>query len=86
MRKQKKGRNATSLRDAEIHRFAEWARGIPSVRKGRIEAVKKQIESGTYDVSAESVANSIADLHRSLKPNKQGVRNTKPDSLEPNDV
>lgn len=67
MKKQKKDRDRLSSRNAEIHKFAEWARGIPSVRKEKIEAVKKQIESGTYDVSARSVASSIVDLHRSLK-------------------
>ena len=65
MRK-KKGRRTLSPRDTEVQRLAELARGIPDVRKARVEAVKKQIESGTYDVSAESVARSIVDLHRCL--------------------
>lgn len=67
MKKQSKDKDKLSSRDAEILKFAGWARDISSVRKERVEAVKKQIEAGTYDVSAKSVANSIVDLHRSLK-------------------
>lgn len=67
MKKQKKDRDKLSSRNAEIRKFAGWARDISSVQKERVEAVKKQIESGTYNVSAKSVANSIVDLHRSLK-------------------
>ncbi len=63
----KKGRKTSSTCDIEAQRLAELARGIPNVRQARIEAVKKQIKSGTYDVSAESVARSIVDLHRRLK-------------------
>jgi len=70
VKKERKDRDKLSSRSAEIQKFAEWARGISSVRKARVEAVKKQIESGTYDVSVKSVANSIVDLHRSLKPDE----------------
>ena len=70
MKKQKKGKDMIPSRDDEMRRLAELARGVPEVRKVRIEAVKKQIESGTYNVSAESVARSIADLHRHLKSDK----------------
>ncbi len=63
----KKGRKTSSTCDTEVQMLAELARGIPNVRQARIEAVKKQIKSGTYDVSAESVARSIVDLHRRLK-------------------
>ncbi|MFC1715452.1 flagellar biosynthesis anti-sigma factor FlgM [Candidatus Poribacteria bacterium] len=65
--KKRKGRQTSLTRDTEVQRLAELARGIPDVRKARVEAVKKQIKSGTYDVSAESVARSIVDLHRRLK-------------------
>ncbi len=67
MKKQKKDRDKMSSRDAEIIKFAGWARDISGERKERVEAVKNQIKAGTYDVSAKSVANSIVDLHRSLK-------------------
>ncbi len=67
MKKQKKGKDILPSRDAEILEFMEWTRGIPDVRKEKIEAVKKKIESGTYDVSAKSVARSIVNLHRCLK-------------------
>ena len=62
-----KSRKTSSTCDTEVQMLAELARGIPNVRQARIEAVKKQIKSGTYDVSAESVARSIVDLHRRLK-------------------
>ncbi len=65
--KNEKGRKTLSTCDTEVQRLAELARGIPDVRRARIEAVKKQIKSGTYDVSAESVARSIVDLHRRIK-------------------
>ena len=36
------------------------------VRQEKVNDIKKQIEAGTYKVSAESVAKSIIDLHAGL--------------------
>ena len=79
----RKKKDKLSTRAAEIHRYAELAKDIPDVRREKIEAIKKQIETDMYDVSAESVARSVADLHRSLKANdksrsRQGCGETEP--------
>ena len=67
MEKHNKSKETLSSRDAEIQKFVELAKGLPDVREEKIEAVKRKIESGTYDVSAKLVAGSIVDLHRCLK-------------------
>ena len=67
MKGQKKDKGALSPCDAEVRRYVEMTKDILDVRQEKVEAIKKRIESGTYDVSAESVAESILDLCRSLK-------------------
>ena len=59
-------KDESSTHTAETRRYAELARDMSNVRQEKIEAIKKQIETGTYDVSPKLVARSIADLHRSL--------------------
>ena len=67
MKRQKKDKGAPSPYDAEVRRYVEMTRDIPDVRQEKVEAIKKRIESGTYCVSAESVAESILDLCRSMR-------------------
>ena len=63
----KKDTIEVSSRSDEVRRLIELAKLAPDVRSEKIEAIKKQIKAGTYRVSADSVARSIADLHRKLK-------------------
>ena len=63
----KKDKVELSPRADEVRRLAELAKLAPDVRLEKIEAIKKQIKAGTYSVPVESVAKSIADLHRKLK-------------------
>lgn len=51
----------------EVLRLTKLAKSAPDMRLDKINAIKKQIEAGTYNVSANSVARSIADLHEKLK-------------------
>ncbi len=67
MKSRKKDKDTLSPRAAEIRKHVELAKNISDVRQEKVEIIKKQIEAGTYDVSAESVAGSLIDLHRSLK-------------------
>ena len=80
MKDQKRDKDKSSPRADEVRRYTKMAKDIPDVRQEKVEAIKKQIESGTYRISAEEVARSIIDLQRSLKMNdKQGCRKTKPE-------
>ncbi len=84
MKDQKKNKDKSSPCAAEVRRYTKMARDIPDVRQEKVEAIKKQIEPGTYRVSAEEVARSIIDLQRSLKTNdkqclKQDCRRAKPE-------
>ena len=56
-----------SSRADEILRLTKLAKSEPDMRLDKVNAIKKQIEAGTYSVSADSVARSIADLHKKLK-------------------
>ena len=61
-RKPKEDEVIISPRAAEVRKLTEMAKDLPDVRKGKVEAIKKQIQSGEYKVSAESVAKSIIDF------------------------
>ena len=60
-RKLSKKDKAKPSRAAEAHKYKELMKTIPDVRQEKIQAIKKQIESGTYDVPAEQVAKSIIE-------------------------
>lgn len=50
----------------ELRKLTGLAKDIPDMRQDKIETIRKQIKSGTYKVSAKSVAESIVDLHRTI--------------------
>ena len=56
-----------SSRADEILRLTKLAKSAPDMRLDKVNAMRKQIKAGTYNVSADSVARSIADLHKKLK-------------------
>ena len=56
-----------SSRAEEVRRLTELAKLAPDVRLEKVNAIKKQIEAGTYIIPADSVARSIADLGEKLK-------------------
>ena len=62
-RKLNKDEVILSPRAAEVQRLKKLVNDVPDVRQEKIDAIKKQIETGTYNVSARSVAKSIIDLH-----------------------
>ncbi len=62
-RKLNKDEVILSPRAAEVQRLKKLANDVPDVRQEKIDAIKKQIEIGTYNVSVRSVAESIIDLH-----------------------
>ena len=70
MKKQKKDTDISSNRAAEVRRFMKLAKDMPDIRQEKVAAIKKQIESGTYNVSAESVAERVVDLYSSLNSGK----------------
>ena len=65
-RKPRKDEISLSPHVAEVQKFTEVAKAMPDVRQEKIDAIKKQIEDGTYKVSAESIAKSIIDLHTGI--------------------
>jgi len=70
MKKQKKDTDISSNRAAEVRRFMKLAKDMPDIRQKKVAAIKKRIESGTYNVSAESVAERVVDLYSSLNSGK----------------
>ena len=46
---------------AEVRKFTELAKTLPDVRREKVEAIKKQIEAGTYKISAEQIAKKMMD-------------------------
>ena len=61
-----KGEFTVSRYTDEVNKFRELAKTIPDVRQEKVEAIKKQIETGKYIVPAESVAKSLVDFHCDL--------------------
>lgn len=70
-RKLNKDEVILSSRAAEVQMLRKLANDVPDVRQEKIDAIKKQIEAGTYNVSARSVAESIIDLH--IEINREGT-------------
>ena len=48
-----------SVRSLEISHLEDMIRSTPDVRESRVEEVRNQIESGTYNVKAEKIAEKI---------------------------
>jgi negative regulator of flagellin synthesis FlgM len=48
-----------SVRSREFQHLDELIQSIPDVREAKVEQIRKAIESGTYNVRAEQVADKI---------------------------
>ena len=48
-----------SVRSLEISHLDELIRSTPDIREERVEQVRREIESGTYNVKAEKIAEKI---------------------------
>ena len=48
-----------SARSREISRFNELIQSTPDIREERVEQVRRELESGTYNVKAEKIAEKI---------------------------
>jgi negative regulator of flagellin synthesis FlgM len=48
-----------SVRSLEISHLEELIRSTPDVRESRVEEVRRDIESGTYTIKAEKIAEKI---------------------------
>jgi negative regulator of flagellin synthesis FlgM len=48
-----------SVKSREISHLEDLIRSTPDVREERVQAVRSQIESGTYNVKAEKIAEKI---------------------------
>ena len=48
-----------SVKSREISHLDELIRSTPDVRESRIEQVRRKLESGTYNVKAEKIAEKI---------------------------
>jgi negative regulator of flagellin synthesis FlgM len=48
-----------SIRGREIQQMDEMIRSVPDIREARVEQIRSAIESGTYNVKAEKIAEKI---------------------------
>jgi negative regulator of flagellin synthesis FlgM len=48
-----------SVRSREISHFYELIQSTPDTRESRVEEVRAQLDNGTYNVSAEKIAEKI---------------------------
>lgn len=53
-----------SVRSLEISHLEDLIRSIPDVREERVAQVRKDIESGTYNIKAEKIAEKIIGGNR----------------------
>jgi flagellar biosynthesis anti-sigma factor FlgM len=59
----KRDQVSLSLRAAEALKLSKLARTIPDIRQEKVEATRRQIESGTYTIYGRAVARSIVNIH-----------------------
>ena len=55
-----------SSHNHEVRRLTELAKALPDVRSEKINLIRNRIESGTYKIPPEAVAEGILDLQRIL--------------------
>ncbi len=60
--KVKKDEIVLSPRATEVRELDGAAKSVPEVRQEKVDAIKGQIESKTYNVNGKLIAQSIADL------------------------
>ena len=48
-----------SVRGREIQHLAELIRSTPDIREAKVEQIRNAVESGTYNVKAEKIADKI---------------------------
>jgi negative regulator of flagellin synthesis FlgM len=48
-----------SFRSREIAHFEELAQSVPDIRESKVVQIRGEIESGTYNVKAEKIAEKI---------------------------
>ena len=48
-----------SVRSREISHLDELIRSTPDIRESKVEQVRRELESGTYNVKAEKIAEKI---------------------------
>lgn len=51
----------------EVQQVKRWLQDVPDAREERVQALKAQVESGTYHVSGEDIADLI--IRRTLADN-----------------
>ena len=61
------GRLLESVPAQEVQQIKKLINALPEVREDRVQALKAQIESGTYQVSGEDIADLI--IRRTLADN-----------------
>ncbi|HZT43045.1 MAG TPA: flagellar biosynthesis anti-sigma factor FlgM [Chthonomonadaceae bacterium] len=61
------GRLLESVPTQEVQQIKKLVNKLPEVREDRVQALKAQIESGTYQVSGEDIADLI--IRRTLADN-----------------
>ena len=44
-------------------KYLSWPQSLAAPDPGRIEQLRLQVQSGSYDVSAQAVANALIDAH-----------------------
>jgi len=52
---------------AEVQKFQGLAKSLPDVRKEKIEALRKRIQSGKYVVKAEAIAKKMAEQFHEIE-------------------
>ena len=60
--------DGSSIIAARAHRLAAVALSYPDLRLARVQAIKAQIDAGTYQVPAAQVAESLLDYLRVWEP------------------
>jgi flagellar biosynthesis anti-sigma factor FlgM len=60
------GKNAQgkdAVAGSDLAEVSHLAQSLAAPDSGRIEQLRMEVQSGTYDVSAEAVANALIDAH-----------------------
>lgn len=76
-KKTTKDKSKSSANDSEVKRLTKIVKKMPDVRQEKVDEIKRQIESGKYNVPTESVVESIVAHHKELNSEETPVRKSR---------
>ncbi len=72
----KKNKNKMNAYNTEeIDRLKKIAKELPDIRQGKVDELKRKIESGEYKIDGKEIAKKMFEMYRDIKRTSQSAKN-----------